>query len=185
MERLQIFDGELREATGTMSGRNPITSRALWVLPAVMVCTRAFAECQQDFPPYIAEIPIASCQVLGLEELKQMHLVPGLARMTIQEQQEILEQNRGALVTGKGGTTYQYFSKSENVCDKFPQGTTVKMVVETPCCDTGVGCGQWLRDTSEHDPSRANRVLTQPASPGSISSNHPQDRLDPPAPPSR
>ena len=169
-----------------MIGRNPITSRALWVLSAVMVCTRAFAECRQgDFVPYEAEIPIASCQVIGLEELKRMHLVPGFARMTIQEQQEILERNRGALVTGKGGTTYQYFSNSENVCDKFPQGTTVKMVVETPCCDAGVGCGQWLRDTSEHDPSRANGVLTQPAPPASISSHHPQGHLNPPTPTSR
>ena len=35
------------------------------------------------------------------------------------------------------------------------------------------------------DPSRANGVLTQPAAPVSISSHHPQDHLDPPAPPSR
>ena len=37
--------------------------------------------------------------------------------------------------------------------------------------------------SSQNQP-RANGVLTQPASPASISSNHPQDRLDPPAPPS-
>ena len=30
---------------------------------------------------------------------------------------------------------------------------------------------------------RANGVLTQPASPAAISSDHPQDHLDPPAPP--
>jgi hypothetical protein len=32
---------------------------------------------------------------------------------------------------------------------------------------------------------RANGVLTQPAQPGLITSNHPQDRLDPPTPASR
>ena len=37
----------------------------------------------------------------------------------------------------------------------------------------------------DSNPSRANGVLTQPSSPASISSNHPQDRRDSTVPPSR
>jgi hypothetical protein len=136
--------------------RKLVKSAALRVLPVVMVCAHAAAERPQDFaPPYEAEIYVASCRGLSVEEVKQA-MAPGWWEgATVQARQQMLEHHkRIALVTGQGGQTYWYVSKDENVCDKFPQGSTVKMVVERECCDTGaIGVcaygGRWLREAGE------------------------------------